>query len=965
MKPLLQIVLVLLFIIPVYGQTGQAPTTADERLSAYTARAQQIDQSLIKNTPIRNVGPTVMSGRIVDLDVNPNDPSQMLVAYASGGLWLTESHGTHFEPLFDDQAVMTIGDIAVDWERGVIWVGTGENNSSRSSYAGTGVYKSTDFGETWQHMGLAETHRTGRILMHPDNPNIVWVATIGALYSDNPERGLYKTTDGGQTWARTLYVDAGTGVIDLLMEPGNPDVLYAASWERSRAAWDFVEAGAGSAIYKSQDGGESWSRITTAGSGFPTGEGVGRIGLAVSHTEPNTVYALLDNQFREEADDNEADNPALTRDALRMMTSDAFLTLADSTIESYLLDNRFPSKYDARGVRGMVERGEIAPQALVEYFEDANRLLFDTPVIGAELYRSTDGGASWTLTHDEPLGGLYFSYGYYFGEVRVDPFDTDTVFLLGVPILKSTDGGATFASINGANVHVDHHALWVSETRAGHLVNGNDGGLNISYDYGETWLKLNTPSVGQFYAIQVDEAKPYNVYGGLQDNGVWFGPSTYQASDRWHGSGDYPYKRLLGGDGMQVEVDTRDNETVYTGSQFGFYARVNTRTGARAQVRPRHELGERPLRFNWQTPIHLSRHNQDILYFGANKLFRSMDRGETLLAISDDLTKGGRKGDVPYGTLTSIDESPLQFGHLYVGSDDGYVYRSPDGGVTWERISDALPQDLWVSRVEASAHDLDRVYVTLNGYRYDRFDTWAYVSNDEGRTWNRIFTDIQAEPVNVIVEDPAHADRLYLGTDHGVYVSLDRGQTSMPLSEALPHTPVHDLKLHARERELVIGTHGRSIFIADLHELDQLTADVLASELHIFKLDAMTHNSRWGSQFNTWSDAFAPEVDVALFSASAGNVELSLKAEDGTVLYTSEHAVEAGINYIAYDLSISEDAEGMDVEAADNGVLYLPEGSYTLEVIRDGITAEETLMIKAPRTRGNASMPIPRSKTKI
>ncbi|MEM1093662.1 MAG: glycosyl hydrolase [Bacteroidota bacterium] len=933
-------------------------------MAAFADRTAHVNQSLVKNLPIRNVGPTVMSGRIIDLDVNPADPSQMLVAYASGGLWLTQSHGTTFEPLFDDQAVMTLGDVTADWEQGIIWVGTGENNSSRSSYAGTGVYKSLDMGKTWQHMGLEETHRTGRIIMHPDNPDIVWVAAAGALYSNNPERGLYKTTDGGETWSRTLYVDGGTGIIDLVIDPTDPNVLYAASWERSRTAWNFVEGGAGSAIYKSTDGGESWSRISTAASGFPTGDGVGRIGLAVSHTDPNIVYALLDNQFREEDDNSEADEaPALTRDALLNMTPPVFLALPDSTIESYLRENRFPAKYKAAGVRAMVERQEIAPQALVEYLEDANRLLFDTPVLGAQLYRSDDGGASWTLTHEDPLGGLYFSYGYYFGEVRVDPFDSDKVFLMGVPILASDDGGATFESINGANVHVDHHALWVSDTRPGHLVNGNDGGLNISYDYGQTWLKLNTPAVGQFYAIQVDEAKPYNVYGGLQDNGVWFGPSTYRASDRWHGSGDYPYARLMGGDGMQVEVDTRDNETVYTGSQFGFYARVNTRTGARAQVRPRHELGERPLRFNWQTPIHLSRHNQDILYLGANKLFRSMDQGETLIAISDDLTKGGRKGDVPYGTLTTIDESPLQFGHLLVGSDDGYVYQSPDGGISWERISDRLPQDLWVSRVEASAHDRDRIYVTLNGYRYDRFDTWAYVSDDAGATWRRLFTDVQAEPANVIVEDPMFEDRLYLGTDHGVYVSMDRGETSMPLSEALPHTPVHDLKLQNRERDLVIGTHGRSIFIADLEDLDQLTTDVLASELHVLDLEDVTHSSRWGSQFNSWSEPFAPEASVPIFSRVEGSVQLHIKAEDGRTLHESSHDVDEGLNYLAFDLSIT--SSDTEVEAADNGVSYLPEATYTVEVTRGDHTALQSLTIKAPRRGRVPADPLPRSKTKI
>src|SRR5690606_33856966 len=334
----------------------------------------------------------------------------------------------------------------------------------------------------------------------------------------------------------------------------------------------------------------------------------------------------------------------------------------------------------------------------------------------AEVYRSDDGGRTWARTHEGYLDDLFFSYGYYFGQLRVAPHDPDRLYLLGVPLIASSDGGATWAAIDGPHVHVDHHALFVSPTRPGHLINGNDGGVNVSFDDGASWSKANVPAVGQFYAVAVDMAEPYHVYGGLQDNGVWVGPSTYEATDDWLGEGTYPYERLLGGDGMQIAVDPRTNRTVYTGFQFGNYFRLDRDAGDATRITPRHELGERPLRFNWQTPIHLSVHNPDVLYLGSHKVHRSLDRGATCETLSDDLTEGGRPGDVPYGTLTSIDESPRRFGLLWAGSDDGLVHVSRDGGYSWQNVSAGLPGPYWVSRVEASHFEEGRAYVALNGY---------------------------------------------------------------------------------------------------------------------------------------------------------------------------------------------------------------------------------------------------------
>ena len=941
-------------------------TPPEARLQAQTQRQALQAQSLLKNVPLRNVGPTVMSGRVVDVEVSPTDPTHFYVAYASGGLWVTRTNGQSFTSLFDEEAVMTIGDIAVDWAHGGrIWVGTGENNSSRSSYAGTGVYVSSDSGRTWTHRGLADMHRTGRIVLHPTDPNTAWVAALGPLYSAGGERGIFKTTDGGQTWANTLDVNGNTGAIDLVADTRNPAVLYAATWERTRRAWDFVEAGEGSDIWKSTDGGATWTRLNTAASGFPHGSGVGRIGLAL-HEASGTLYAFVDNQARrpEEKDEDEAD--VLTRQQLRGMTREAFLALAIERVEAFLEENGFPASYTAQSIIERVREGTITPVTLVEYLEDANAALFDTPVVGAEVYRSTDGGATWTRTHTEPLDNVYFSYGYFFGNIRVSPLDANKLYIMGVPILRSDDGGATWKNINGDNVHVDHHALWVSATRPGHLVNGNDGGVNVSYDDGETWFKANTPSVGQFYTVQVDEAEPYNVYGGLQDNGVWKGPSTYRGSLGWYEEGRYPYTRLGGGDGMQIEVDTRDNETAYYGFQFGFYSRRKG-MGRPETVRPRHELGERPLRFNWQTPIHLSRHNQDVLYMGSNFLHRSLDKGQTFEKISGDLTQGGRAGDVPYGTLSTIDESPLRFGLLYAGSDDGLIHVSRDGGYTWTRISDGLPADLWVSRVEASHHSVDRVYVALNGYRWDYMDSHVYASDDYGATWRRIGTGLPAEPVNVILEDPSNPDLLYVGTDHGLYVSLDRGATFMAMMHELPHTPVHDLKVQAREKDLVVGTHGRSIFIADVEHVQQLTPTLLARPVHVFGIEALTRSDSWGKRFTIWGDTVAPRVTVPFYAATGGPATLRVRDSDGNVVAERALSADRGLNYAAYDVRADETrlrrlANRERYEAAENGAYYLAAGKYTVEVEMAGGKATAPFEVKAPQERRRRTDPRPESE---
>jgi photosystem II stability/assembly factor-like uncharacterized protein len=818
-------------LVTIFTNAQVKPMPATDRMKGLEKRKQLESNSVLNSIKFRNIGPSVMSGRVVDIDANPTDPTEFYVAYASGGLWHTTNNGQSFTPIFDSADVLTIGDIAVNWKTGTIWVGTGEVNSSRSSYAGLGIFKSKDKGKTWQYLGLPESHHIGKIQLHPSDDNTAWVAVLGHLYSSNKERGVYKTTDGGQTWKQTLFVDENTGAVDLDINPQNPAEIYATVWYRTRRAWNFEEAGKTSGIYKSTDGGETWSSITKEGSGFPSGNFLGRIGIAVYPKNPQIIYAILDNQ-QAKPDTAKKDTTAYLLDQLKNLSIEQFAQLNEKKLDTFLKRNRMTPRYSAKQVKEMVANNELKPTSLYDYLY-VNTGFEGTPV-GAEVYRSDNGGQSWRKTNAKEIP-IFFTYGYYFARIYVSPTNPDKVYALGFSSQYSTDGGKTWKNMDKSNVHADHHALWVDPARDSHLINGNDGGINITYDNGDNWFKANTPAVGQYYAITTDNARPYNVYGGLQDNGVWYVPSTTQRNSFANsglGLTDDIVKNVGGGDGMQVQVDQRDNTTTYYGSQFGNYARTNriNKEGTR-RITPRHELGEKPLRFNWQAPILLSPHNNDILYFGSNKLFRSFNKGDTMIAVSSDVSTGAKEGDVPFGTITTITESPLRFGLLYIGTDDGNIQLSKDGGASWNLVSaskkkNGLPQGLWVSRLVASKYKEGRVYATLNGYRNDDFAPYVYVSEDFGTTWMQLGKDLPAEPVNVVREDPKNENILYIGTDGGLYVSFDRGQSFMLWNGGLPKSvPVHDIAIQERENEIVLGTHGRSLYIAKLEDVQGLQKD--------------------------------------------------------------------------------------------------------------------------------------------
>ena len=936
------------------------PASADDQ-----ARAWEAHQSLEASSPWhgitwRDIGPVDQGGRIVDLATVPGEPYTWYVAYASGGLWKTTNGGGSFEPLFDDQPTMIMGDIAVDPNApATIWVGTGENNSSRSSYGGLGVFRSDDAGETWRETGLRASDRIGRVLIDPRDGDRVFVAALGKLYTEGGERGVYRTIDGGESWVQVLPGGDWTGAIDLAFKPDDPDTVYAATWERERRPWDFVEGGDGSAIWKSTDGGDTWTRL---GGGLPEGEFVGRIGLAVTAAAPDSVYAIIDNQEALPESEWDLGDRPLSAKRLRSMTREEFLKQDEDEVERFIRSSDLPVTLDAEALIRQVEENELTLEDLLDELSDANASLFDTDIRGLEVYRSDDAGATWRKTHDEPIDSVVYTYGYYFGQLRVSPADPDRLFALGVPIVASSDGGATWENVMPAHVHVDHHALWIDPEYPDRLLLGNDGGLDISYDDGKTWRKIDDQPVGQFYTVNVDLAEPYNVYGGLQDNGTMKCSSANEWEQRQR------CRRINGGDGMYVAIDPRDNESVITGYQFGFYSRLGK--GPRSEVRPRDELGEPALRYNWNSPVILSPHNPDIVYFGTNRVYRSMDQGESWTPISPDLTRSDERGDVPFATVTSLSESRLDFGLVWAGTDDGQVWVTETGGKGWTDVADRLPRDRWVSRVEASPHDRNRAFVTLNGYRQDDIRSYVYRTDDLGRRWREISDGLPAEPVNVIREDPLVPELLYVGTDRGVYVSRDGGDSWEALDSGLPNVPVHDLVVHPRDRELVAGTHGRSIWIADVLPLQDLAEDSEAGDLRAFYVDPIKAQRRWRGEPSRWFDRpeNRPEVSAAYWLPEASSVTVEVVDGDDRVLQRWDTEGRAGLNRTTWDLVVDEAmalaAEEEDAAEADDPEhlsnrryaesvrlghrLYVLPGDYELRFTAGAETATTELEIKAP-----------------
>ncbi|MDX1911513.1 MAG: hypothetical protein SFV22_08520 [Saprospiraceae bacterium] len=718
------------------------PVLLQMALPASTQNRPSFDSETLKTLHVRNIGPGAMSGRITAIAVDPVHPEVIYAGAASGGLWRSKSGGTAWEPIFDKAPTQSIGSIAINPRNpDEIWVGTGEGNPRNSQNFGQGIFKTINGGKDWVNMGLTQTHTIHRVVLHRDNPDVVFAASQGSTYGPTEERGVFKSTDGGKTWRKTLFVNNLTGCADLVADPQNPNKLYAAMWEYQRWPWFFKSGGKGSGLYVSYDAGETWEKRSDK-DGLPEGD-LGRIGLAVAKSNPDIVYAL------------------------------------------------------------------------VEAKENA-------------LYKSTDGGKKWQKMADKGQGDRPF----YYSEIYVDPKNENRVYSIFTFISRSEDGGKSFSTWAGWTIHPDHHAFWISPDNPNYIINGNDGGLNITHDGGKTWRYAENIPVGQFYHVETDNEWPYQVYGGLQDNGSWVGPSAVWKSG---GIRNSDWQEVYFGDGFETMPRKDDTRYVFAQSQGGELGLIDRKTGETRYLKPLHPDGKTKLRFNWNAALAQDPHRPQAIYFGSQYVHYSTDLGQNWQIISPDLTtndtskmhqdvSGGLTFDATnaenHCTIIAINPSPVQRDVVWVGTDDGNVQLTRDGGKTWENFAKDLPdapRNAWIPALEASPHNAAEAFAVLNNYRQNDWQPYLYHTTDYGKKWKRL-----ASPKNVtgfclsVVQDTEAPNLLFLGTDQGLYVSINYGESWVKFpGESFPSVPVYDMKIQQRDGDLVIGTFGRGIWILD------------------------------------------------------------------------------------------------------------------------------------------------------
>ncbi|WP_268121814.1 WD40/YVTN/BNR-like repeat-containing protein [Roseivirga pacifica] len=836
-------------------------------LAITTTHAQQLTSEMLNGLKLRNIGPATMSGRIVDLAVVESDLYTFYAATSTGGVWKTTNNGITFEPVFEKEGTHSVGDIAVHQAQpNIVWVGTGERANRQSSSWGDGVYKSHDGGKTWTNMGLKDSHHIGRIVLHPTDTNIVYVAAMGHLWGPNEERGLYKSTDGGNTWDRLIYVDEDTGVVDVAMDPEDSNILYAATYQRRRRPYGFDGGGPGSALHKSTDGGKTWKELTN---GLPEGE-YGRIGITIYRKNPDVVFISLEQGFQYNAS----------------------------------------TAYNERR---------------------------------AGLYRSKDKGESWEHMSDWNPRPMYAS------QPLVDPSDESRVYMMN-QYSYSSDSGRTFTAPR-QSLHGDDRIIWVNPNDSRHVIKGDDGGIGISYDRGIKWLYVSNLPLSQYYRVSVDMAKPYNVYGGLQDNGSWVGPSETYRRD---GIINADWKRLGGGDGFLNLAHHTNSDLVYTESQYLGLARLDMNTGQRQSIRPgdpqgkigarrnwdawgpgvpEPELGNAMAPGNWDGPFFLSYHDPHTIYAGTDQLWKSTDNGATWKSLGNLTTKVnrrelkimGRRADehtpslddgIPYyPTLTAIAEDKHKPGMLYAGTDDGLLQVSWDDGQTWNDVSGqlkGLPKETWINTFETSSHTAGTAYVAINNYRNNDFNNYVYKTTDFGKTWTSIEGDLPADRVaRTLREDPKNPNLLYLGTELGLFISNNGGKNWVELKSNMPTLPFNDLVIHPRDNDLVLGTHGRGVWILDeISALQELTPEVLSQQAALFsigeaeQINYTNDGAHTGDMYYRGENPrYGAKIDYYLKSeVSKENIKLEVFDLSGKLVQTLNPTNKAGLHRVHWNL---------------------------------------------------------------
>ena len=889
--------------------------------SAGTSAGQdRFNADLLKNFSFRNLGPFRAGSWVTSFAVPAAPLKEHLYTFyvgtRNGGVWKTVNNGTTFEPVFDGQAKLSIGAVAVaPSEAKVVWAGTGEAYCARSSNSGDGIYKSLDAGRTWTNMGLKDSHHIARIAIHPRNPDIVYVAAMGHLFSTNAERGVFRTRDGGRTWDKALYISDKIGAVDLVMVQADPNVLYAAMYDKVRLPWHYEMGGPESGIYKTVDAGKTWKKLA---GGLPTGR-VGRIGLDVFQKNPDILYAVVENGNRRPPTQQEID----------------------------------------QAKRRGTEPGE--------------------QTAGNEVFRTDDGGRSWRKVNAGYEAALNKA-PYSFNELKMDQNDPNTVYITGQSLASTNDGGKTWNGLSWPSNGVfqqafgDWRCLWIDPQNSDRLIFGSDGGVNISYDRGRTCHHFYNIPLGEFYAVGADMEEPYNIYGGLQDHDSWKGPSN-----GWAGEITLTDWVTVGsGDGMYNAIDPSDSRWVYNNREMGTMWRLDQKLGVQTPIMPRRdrESGKEALRFNWTPPIMLSPHNPAIIYTGAQVLFRSLDRGDHWTEISPDLTsnekaKQGGAGNISYCTITTLSESPVRPGIIWVGTDDGKVQVTTDGGAAWKDRTAKIaaaggPENFWVSRVLASPHDPGTAFVAKTGLRLDDFRACLYKTTDYGETWTALGAGLPEKPVNVVVQDRKNANLLFVGTEQGVYASIDGGGKWIPFKNNMPWVKVTDMVIHPRENDLIVASYGRGLWITNITPLQELKASVLDQDVYLFEIKPQVQRVAGvgGSNYQLLGDSHlltpnepnAVVIYYYLKEKTTGKVNIRVTDPYGKLLRELAGKGEAGMNSVSWDMRLPR-AQGQTPGFGGGGGGMVDPGEYV--VILELGDKKFTKKAEIPKRMGWAIGPFP------
>jgi photosystem II stability/assembly factor-like uncharacterized protein len=1029
--------LVLVLGIVAVGSTPTSDALAQRKGGQKDGRAKEKDKdvpppnftlpdSWTKAFTWRSIGPANMGGRITAVSVFEADPSTYWIATASGGLVKTSNNGVTFEHQFDKEATVSIGDVCVaPSDKNVVWVGTGENNPRNSVSFGDGVYRSTDGGKKWQNMGLKKSYQIGKIIVHPTNPDVVYVGALGRLYGPNEERGLFKTTDAGKTWEKVLYVDDKTGVIDMRMHPANPDTLFVATWERRRDEFDSWPGGGlpdgydaydpvkkwgpGGGIYKTTDGGKSFKKLTN---GLPTNP-MGRMGLDIYRKDPNVLLAVIDCEkigmgtapkkaavasttFMGLQGDDSPD-PAgakITRvtpdgpaDHAGLRVDDVVTKMGTKDVKTFeeMLEVANAAKPNDK-VLVQVKRGDKTEVLELVYAErSAGKGGFgggggggfggpggatatrpyqanyggQAPNVQDQqgkdsfeyggVFKSTDGGETWKRINSVNPRPMYFS------QVRVDPSDDKYVYVLGVAMYASTDGGKTFRTARGG-IHADQHCLWIDPKDGRHQIVGTDGGFYVTYDRAQNWDHINHLALGQFYHVAVCTKKPYFVYGGLQDNGCWGIPSM---SLRGAGPVNEDVISINGGDGYVCRVDPNDPDQIYAESQNGGMVRYNLRTGERVPIKPQAGPGQGRYRFNWNTPHVLSAHNSQIWYCGGNYVFKSVKKGDDARIISPEITR------TKHGSATALAESPRNPDVLWTGTDDGNLWITKNGGKDWSNVAEkvGLKKPTWVATIEASRFHEGRAYVAFDAHRTDDDAPFLYQTDDFGQNWKAITNNLPAGSTRCLREDVKNPNLLYCGTEFALFVSLDRGKSWTKLNNNLPTVAVHEIAIHPTAGEIVAATHGRSLWILDVTALRQMATDSVKEKPTLYKPNTvvrwqeMPSRGRSGRRFVGENPRPGAHVFFSL-PQKANKATLVFQDIDGNKVGELTAPTETGLHHLIWSTSPRPAAGpgagggggggggGGRFAAGGGGARQVPAGAYRVVLNVDGQDQSQSFLIE-------------------